>query len=183
MAQRTFLQHGGDKHFKEFEEKALYLPDHAPETFEFVLKWMYQKRLGITEYCKVLFATHNKSEEGLEAAFMLLCRVYILADYLDIQEIIEPVMEDLAETRAIGMDKQFSAISPTAIKAVFGNTYEDSRLQRFILGTLTESLVNETNGRRIEEYAECFTAIDDFAPMMMKRIIAFHVNGRVEKDW
>ena len=102
MARCTFIQHGGDKHFREFEENALYLPEHAPETFDFILKWMYQKHLGIAQYCKVLFATHNKSREGLEAAFLLLCRVYILADYLSIKEIMDPVMAEFAEAMFSG---------------------------------------------------------------------------------
>ena len=106
MARRTFARHGADKHFREFDDDAVYLLEHAPETFEFILKWMYQKQLGIAEYCKVVFATNDRSHEGLETVFLLLCRVYTLADYLDMKEIMEPVMEDLLETTEVGMEKR-----------------------------------------------------------------------------
>ena len=37
-ARCPFFQHGGDSNFNELEEDALYLPKHAPETVEIVLK-------------------------------------------------------------------------------------------------------------------------------------------------
>lgn len=183
MARRTFLGRGGDRNFKEFNENALYLPEHAPETFDFVMNWMYQRQLGITDYCRTTFEACDKSKEGLEAAFLLLCRVYILADYLVIEEIIEPVMDDLCEIGLAGMDTKFSAIGPDAIQTVFGNTHEGSRLQKFVLEKLTESLVYNTNGRPIEEYTECFTTIESFGPMPMKRVAENHAHYSENSGW
>ena len=154
MARRTFARHGADKHFRE----------DAPETSEFILKWMYQKQLGIAQYCKVIFATNDKSHEGLETAFLLLCRVHTLADYLDMKEIMDPVVEDLLETTEAGVEKRYSAIGPDAVKPVWRNTHEGSRLQGFTLQRLSESLVYDTSGRQIEDYTDCFTAIEGFGP-------------------
>ena len=174
MARRTFARHGADKHFRDFDDNALQLPEHAPETLEFILKWMYQKQLGIAEYCKVIFATNDKSHGGLETAFLLLCRVYILADYLDMRGIMDPVTEDLLETTVAGVEKRYSAIGPDAVKSVWRNTHEGSRLQDFTLQYLSESLVNDTNGRQIEDYMVCFTAIEGFGPMLMRRFLELH---------
>ena len=185
MACRTFAQHDGDKHFKEFEENALYLPEHAPETFEFIMKWMYQGKLGITDYCEAIFFARDQSgQEGLDASFLLLCRVYILADYLDIEEIMPTVIEDL---HGIGVpdtdDNMFSPIGPDAVKTVLRNTHEDSQLQIFVLENLTASLVSNRNIRPIEEYSECFTAIEGFGPMIMKRVINLSADPEVYRNW
>ena len=176
LARRTFVQHGGDMHFKEFEESALYLPEHAPETFEFILKWMYQGHLGITEYCKEIFATHELDQEALDASFLLICRVYILADYLDIGQIMQTVIDDLYDIQVSDMDDKLSPIGPDAVKTVLRNTHEDSQLQIYVLNNLTDSLVSNTNGRPIEEYSECFTAIEGFGPMITQRVLDSSVN-------
>lgn len=133
------------------------------------MKWMYQRQLGIREYCKAIFAAHELHHEGLEASFLLLCRVYILADYLHIEEIMPIVMEDLGNLLDPDTEDTFSAIGPNAVKTVLRNTHEGSELQEFVLENLTESLVFNTNGLPIGEYSECFTAIEGFGPMIMQR--------------
>ena len=183
MARRTFSQHGGDKHFREFEENALYLPEHAPETFDFILKWMYQKHLGIAEYCKVLFATHNKSREGLEAAILLLCRVYILADYLSIEEIMDPVMRDFTEAMLLNRDTDFSPIGPHTVTVVFQKTPEHSQLQRRVIQNLAESFVLNTNGRPIEDYAQCFHEIEGFGASILERVLYLHETSYTGTEW
>ena len=183
MARCTFVQHGGDKHFKEFDENALSLPEHAPETFEFILIWMYQRQLGIKEYCQTVFNSHDKRKQGLEAGFLLLCRVYILADYLDINEIIDLVMSecDWLLWRNEGPD---FPIGPDAVRAVFRNTAEGSRLYKFVLEKLAESLVHHSNTRPIEEYTECFSEIEGFGTVIMKRVLELHAKSVLQApEW
>lgn len=181
VAQCTFVQHGGDVHFKEFDENALCLPEHAPETFEFVLIWMYQRQLGIREYCQTVFNSHDKKKQGLEAGFLLLCRVYILADYLDIDEIKDLVMSELDEILWRNEGPDFP-IGADAVKAVFQNTVENSQIYKFVLEKLAESLVHHSDARPIEEYAECFSEIAGFGTLIMKRVLEIHVGLRAKSD-
>ena len=181
MAQRTFVQHGGDAHFKELDENALYLPEHAPETFEFVLIWMYQRQLGIKEYCQAVFNSHDKRKQGLEAGFLLLCRVYILVDYLDIDEIKDVVMSELDEILWRNKGPDFP-IRPDAVKAVFQNTAESSQLYKFVLEKLAENLVRHSNARPIDEYTECFNEIAGFGAVIMKRVLELHVELRAKLE-
>ena len=183
VVQRTFVDHGGGKHFKEFEENALYLPEHAPETFDFILKWIYQKELGVTDYCTTLFATHSKSTAGLEAAFLLLCRMYILADYLDIKEVVDAVMDEINVSLVSEEDVRFSPIGPEVVKAVFQNTAESSRLQKFVLQNLAEHLVYTTGGRAVEEYTKCFTEIEGFGAVLLKRVLELHTQSHLRPGW
>ena len=176
VAECTFFQHGGDKHFKEFDENALCLPEHAPETFEFILIWMYQRQLGIQEYCQTVFNSHDKRKQGLEAGFLLLCRVYILADYLNINGIIDVVMSECHWLLWRNEGPDFP-IGPDAIRAVFRNTVEGSRLYNFVLEKLAESFVQHLNARPIEEYTECFNEIEGFGTMIMKRVLELHAKS------
>ena len=180
----TFVDHNSYKHFKEFEENALYLPEHAPETFDFILKWIYQKELGVTDYCTTLFATHSKGTAGLEAAFLLLCRMYILADYLDIKEVVDAVMDELSVSLVSEDDCTFSPIGPEVVKAVFQNTVQSSRLQKFVLEHLTEHLVYSTvEGRDVKEYTKCFTEIEGFGPELLRRVLNLHAQNQVRPGW
>ena len=181
VAQCTFVQHGGDVHFKESDENALYLPEHAPETFEFVLIWMYQRQLGIKEYCQTVFNSHDKRKQGLEAAFLLLCRVYILAEYLDIDEIQDLVMSELDEILWKNEGPDFP-IRPDAVKAVFQNTIESSQLYKFVLEKLAENLVHYPNVRPIDEYTECFSEIAGFGAVIIKRVLALSVELRAKLE-
>lgn len=171
MARGSFGQHCGDTHFKEYDENALCLPEHAPETLEFVLKWMYQKQLGVSEYCEILFTSHGKAKEGEEAAFLLLCRIYILADYMEITDIIEDIMDELDRVLLSNTDPKSSPIGPDAVKTVFRNTLEGSRLQELVLNNLAESLVYKSNGRCIEVYTQCFSEFEGFGAAIMKRVL------------
>ena len=177
MAERTFVEHGGDKHFREFDENALCLPEHAPETFEFILLWMYQNQLGINEYCQTLFNSHDKQKEGLEAGFLLLCRVYILADYLDIHEIIDAVMSECDRILWTMNDAPDFPIGPDAVRAVFRNIAEGSRLYKFVLEKLADSFVHRSNARPIEEYTECFKEVEGFGTVIMKRVLELHAKS------
>ena len=183
MARRTFVRRHIDTNFKELDENALYLPEHEPETWEFVLKWMYEKQLGVSEYCEVLFATHQKVSEGREAAFLLLCRIYILADYLNISEIIDPVMDDLSNTLLSDQDGRCSPIGPEAVQITFRNTIEGSRLQEFVLKNLAESLVYNMNGRPIEEYTQCFDELEGFGAVIMRRVLELHAKCMNKATW
>lgn len=171
MAQGSFDQHCGDTHFKECDENALCLPEHAPETFEFLLRWMYQKQLGVSTYCQILFTTHGKAKEGVEAAFLLLCRIYILADYMDITEIMDDVMDELGTVLRRNMEVEFSPIGPDAVKTVFRNTPDGSELQELIIGNLAESFVHKENGRSIEAYTQCFSEFEGFGAAIMRRVL------------
>ena len=183
VVQSTFFDHGGGEHFKEYHENALYIPEHAPETFDFILKWIYQKELGVTDYCTTLFATHGKSTAGLEAAFLLLCRMYILADYLDIQEVTNAAMNELNVSLVSDEDQTFCPIGPEVVRTVFRNTVEGSRLQKFIIQNLAENLVYTVNGRAVEEYTQCFSDIEGFGALLMKRVLELHSQSQLRPDW
>lgn len=183
MARGSFGQHRGNTHFKEYDENALCLPEHAPETFEFVLKWMYQNKLGVLEYCKVLFTSQGKANEGVEAAFLLLCRMYILADYMEITEIIERVMGELGAALRSHTDPKSSPIGPDAVKTVFRNTSGGSPLQELILINLAESLRYNSNGRPIEMYAECFSECEGFGAAILKHVLELRVDPVRFERW
>lgn len=89
--------------------------------------------------------------------------------------------EDLLETTRAHVKKNISAIGPDAVKSVWRNTIENSKLQEFTLQHLSESLVYNTNGRQIEDCTECFTAIDGFGPMHVRRFLGCqaHANAQV----
>lgn len=182
MARSSFGQHC-DTHFKEYDENALYLPEHAPETFEFVLKWMYQKKLGVFKYCKVLFTSHGKDKEGVKAAFLLLCRIYILADYMEITEMMECVMGELDKALQSSTDPESSPIGPDAVKTVFRNTPEGSRLQDLVLENLAESLRYDSNGRSVEAYSQCFCEFEGFGVALVTRVLEFKAGPRHTSAW
>ena len=98
MAQDTFSREGYDVCFKGFDEDASYLPVHAPDTFLYILQWMYQGEFGIAVYYEIRFGGCDKRKESMKVAFLLLSRVYLLADYLDIEELSEFVMVDFGQT-------------------------------------------------------------------------------------
>ena len=183
VARSAFAQHCDGKHFKEFAENVLNLPEHAPETFEFLLKWMYQGQTEIVEYCQAIFESTDRGKDGLEAALLLLCRVYILADYLDIEEVMASVMEELGEVKLPAIDREFSAIGPDVIKTVLWNTFEGSQLQKFILSEFTRRLVYNMNGRPIEDFQECFAEIEGFGPMIMSRVLDYQANLEADQSW
>lgn len=124
-----------------------------------------------------------KYKEGQEPAFLLLCRIYILADYLAIEDPRDNIIEGLCEIRTLGLERAFSAIGPAAIQTVFQNTREELQLQKSVLEELTESLVHKTNGRPVEAYTECFSAIEGFGPMIMKRVMTYQGNLPAYPRW
>ena len=47
---------------------------------------------------KIRFVGSDERKESMKVTFLLLCRVYLLADYLDIEELLESVMANVGQT-------------------------------------------------------------------------------------
>lgn len=98
MPKRLLLYHslaaGGllSRDTKNLGIDGLSLPNDSPEAFANLHRWFFQKRLGILEQY-----TASNIDEGLTEACTLLCRLFQLAEYLEI-EAIKPVI--LAEVTA-----------------------------------------------------------------------------------
>ena len=66
---------------------------------------------------------------------------------------------------------------------VFQKTPEHSRLQKLVIQNLAESLVSGTNGRPIEDYAQCFHEIEGFGTSILERVLCLHETSFPRTEW
>lgn len=142
----------------------LTLPFCDTVAFLQIYCWMYQNKLGIVQYC-----SRTGVSPGMQDACTLLCRMFDVADSLEITAVRALILEELtaafALARAAG---KTTSLAPSTVIEVWGeDSGEDTVLWALVLEEMSAAF--SRNPLPLwEEYDECFKQIDPFRSAVAK---------------
>ena len=166
--------------FHEASGSTLILPDTDPKVFSMLLVYIYQGQLNIREYCRrYALAWMGDAYEALTDTCLLLCRFYVLVDFLQcrywyywVQKDILNQLQDLFEEA--DKARMPTPVLPRTFLEVMRTTDGKCRLAEMIIQDLRAEFA-KIDHRPMREYTECIREYPDVFLDMFERVVdGFH---------
>ncbi|KAL8829880.1 MAG: hypothetical protein Q9191_001749 [Dirinaria sp. TL-2023a] len=157
----AYFQGAFSGHFVESVNNEITLSDESPEVFKYVVFWMHRGLVPVMQ----------RNIPITKATCFLLCRIYYLADMLQIQGLMHAV---LAELREMWDHQKSQPIDMELVMDVWARTSEASMLRTEICRGLAAWL-KERRDHGIREFEPCFTQIPGFGVLLMEQFRALAV--------
>lgn len=139
--------------FVESIENKVTLAEEDPEIFKYVVGWMHRGDLNVAQRGSATKATGS-----------ILCRVYYLADMLQVQRLMRDVLGELG---ALWSLCDVLPLDCELITEVWAHTPETSELRAEICHGLAV-LLKRNDGYEIRDFESCFLQIPGFAVSLME---------------
>ena len=166
--------------FRESEGNTLSLPDADSDAFGMFVVYMYEGKLRIFDYCKMGATSWvSVAYESLTDACLLLCRLYVLADFLECRYWFQIRSEILAQLDQVVKEaskmRKPTPILPDTLLEVLQTTGQQCRLRGRILKHLTRDFARMEH-RPMREYMACIRkSPGEFMDVVFERVVGgFH---------
>ena len=146
-------------HFREGAGNTILLPETDPRAFGLFVAYMYQGKLQIRDFCRRKSPAWMGDEyEALTDTCLLLCRFYVMVDFLQCRhwcrvqwEVVQQLKGVMNEAREMEMS---TPMLPDTFLEVMRVIKRDSMLAMLILQDLRDEFAKMYR-RRIADYENC----------------------------
>ena len=168
--------------FQEASANTLILPDTDPKVFSMLIVYIYQGQLCIREYCRRSereLAWLGDSYEALTDTCLLLCRFYVLVDFLQCRSWYYWVRKDVLNQLAalfeeVDKVRMPTPVLPSTFLEVMRTTDGECELAQVVIQDLRAEFA-KIDHRSMKEYTECIREYPDvFLDMFEKVVDGFH---------
>ncbi|PSN71298.1 hypothetical protein BS50DRAFT_570687, partial [Corynespora cassiicola Philippines] len=137
---------------------SLELPDHDPEGFELLVKWLYQGKLDDVS---------DMADANQKYDYAVSCyKLYMLCDRFDMPQLKNVAMDQYRK----GLNEAELVPDASEIDEIYRKSPEGSPFRRLMTQIAARQIMDPGSDRNIETYRQCFTDNPDFAVDLVNAI-------------
>jgi len=147
--------------FVEAKCNTVELKDEDPACFQYIIAWMYRGTLGQLKY----YGTSNQ-EEAISLCTQT-CRLYYLADFLRIEELLVQLLSYLRGLFDGFRDKKIVPLNSDVIVHLHENTTDFSYLRAMVMDELVHVWCDYSREVDIKDFEVCINQVEGVATTLL----------------